>query len=223
MAACQTSAVNLELQVFPDGSGELKVTRVVPTTESPDRAGVIKGVIAPDLFRLEFLAGPIESLSSLKIGDIQVSFEPTDGGFRLRLEIPTTATASWYQSFGLTEEALRALESICERERMVQGRTDAPKQLTKESLGQIPSFVFLVKMPGVVTGSRLVDQDIPVGWYLSHEPQEDTTILAISLRDLPKPKIKQIRWEIESGPLSDENREAWERNLRDLKLRLKKK
>lgn len=213
LAACTQNMVNVNVTVFPDGSGEFQYHAWIPTHAAEgDKAnpnGAIQNV--RDLrsfdFTLRLIGGHFESIDKVAIGDIAFQLKDRVA----TVTIPATADSKWYRALGVTEEQLKKLDELA--------KMDAAKQGTGEMTEDPPAVVIAITMPGKIEKQRLVEPDPAPKWKMDTEErgtfggdeQKNTAFLVIPIEDLRAGKVKKAVWEITCGPTLDKVKTAWEK------------
>lgn len=221
LAACKGQAVNLDLRLFPDGSGEVSYYGVYPREVSSgppgEKEAEFKGVrdVQRVSLRVEAVTAAFDDVNKCDFGGITCQFEKLgDGSYRIVMVIPTTPDAAWCKRIGLSEEEIKNFEALRKlgRDRFVEDE--------KQAL----SVLFSVQPPGPVRKHEITNlRELPEGWRLekglrqmnlmgddSQVWRSSAAMLYIPVRDLARGEIKQVTWEIRSGRELPETRRAWE-------------
>jgi hypothetical protein len=201
LCACHPQAVNINMTVYPDGSGKVNTLSIHPVAvTNADKDGLMKGAqeYSQKKAAVDFREAVFTDVNKFELGGIRFEFKEQSAGYEMVVKLPCAHDAGWYKILGLTEEEVKSFD-------------DARKN------GQLPEVpedfdlrvMLSVVMPGVVQEQKF-DKPLPAGWNheidspseLAFSFEKDKRIKAdfiIPLRELLKSPVKELTWTIRSG------------------------
>lgn len=215
LGACTFNATNIFVEVYPDRTGKVRLSRISPA-ETGAREELLRNLRNPrsGSLRYEHHEAYFEDVNELRIADIRYAFRELDRGFEVTVRIPTHGGAGWYDILGFRRRELDALTKLFEK----MGRDEVGK-----SADRVPSAVFRVTMPAEVVSNSLQDLDLPEDWRLLVESRrliggaKNSAVLVIPLESILEGKIRSVVWKVRCGSLSDADREAWEKHRKEMR------
>jgi hypothetical protein len=208
-AGCTVGLAKMNVQVFPGGHGSIVYAGIHPkdvqTGAEVDSKKVFRGVVLMTEIKAEarIVAGHFPSLDMLNIGDIQFSYEDIKAGSRVRVTIPVSKSARWYQELGFTESEARDAVRI----------RDFLKSRGNEDPFEVPlTFTIEINLPGRLEAYRLTPSAEDLGWSLDYNFDEASKFsVTIPTETLAEQSGVTAGLTIECGPASESARVEGER------------
>lgn len=196
LAGCAQNMVNVNITVYPDGSGEFEYAGYIPVRAAEGKSanpdGAFQSVHSLRSFHLSvrWIRGRFESLEKMAMSDVTFTFKDRVA----TVTFPPSRDSKWFGIFGATEEQTKLLNTI--------------RDWDEEGLSENPSVVFAIRMPGKIEKNHIVSGKSTLVGVDVYE-KDNVAYLSISVFSV-RWILEKLVWEIHCGPTLDKVKEAWE-------------